>query len=83
VQFLNMSKDQIQSQIVGGRSKIADRCSISERDIVGHRSTYLETKPEVGGRMGRPAGWAESCSCRRLGLMLEQPVVAAICQVQP
>ncbi|KAI7838168.1 hypothetical protein COHA_008016 [Chlorella ohadii] len=45
--FLNMSKDQIQSQIVGGRSKIADRCSISERDIVGHRSTYLETKPEV------------------------------------
>ncbi|PRW57176.1 Lipoyl mitochondrial [Chlorella sorokiniana] len=45
--FLNMTKDEIREQIVGGRSKIADRCGTSQGAIVGHRSTYLETKPEV------------------------------------
>ncbi|KAL4448990.1 hypothetical protein ABPG77_007707 [Micractinium sp. CCAP 211/92] len=41
-----LSKKEIEKEIVGARSALV-KCGIPEADVVGHRSPYLETKPEV------------------------------------
>lgn len=45
-----MDEEEITYQLVEGRKQIAEGCGISEDEVVGHRSPYLQTKSEVRRR---------------------------------
>lgn len=45
-QMADWSLEQIRSEVVGGRAAVA-ACGIPARDIVGWRTPYLQSKPEV------------------------------------
>lgn len=50
-QLKGLDREGIRYQVADGRRQIAERCGLSEGEVVGHRSPFLETKGEV--RLGR------------------------------